>query len=234
MSFYLLDHHISRDRPRKDGVGRPWYPSSSEVKRFGLFHTAENLPDFNPPDMGAEAVAKYGATTERASWHWTVDSDSIIPMLPLSYTAFHVMGYNSPSVGVEVATIAAQWVNSPMTWRMAILENTAQVVFKIWLETGIPPVFRTRSEIDAGSWGWTYHSFLDPDRRTDPGNAFPSNWVLARAQDLIIAHQAQVPWYQPYVKEALARGIISPAADLRLDQPATRAEVIAMIVRATS
>ena len=221
---YLLQHGKQ--------ANKPWYPSRRAPLRFGVFHTAENLPDFDPPDLGAEAVAKYGATTERASWHMTVDSDSIIWMLPWSYTAWHVRNYNSPSLGVEMAMTASMWVESPLAWRMAILENTARVVAAANVIAGIPPIIRTRAEIDAGKWGWTFHRLLDPTRRSDPGAAFPHEWVLNRAEELLTATPPPpTHWAEVYATELVQEGIISEADDYRLDEPATRAELFAITSR---
>lgn len=222
--FYLLDHHVSRNIPRKDGKGRPWYMSRAKPLQFGVIHTAENLPDFRVPDLGAEAVAKYGATTERASWHDTVDSDSWIRMLPHSYTAFHVIGYNSPSAGLEIATQAAKWVDTPLGWRLAILENTAAWVAYCHQAHGFPIVLLTKAQVDAGTRGFTYHSRLDPTRRSDPGDAFPWSWVETRAKALVAAappppvspiyvdRNQWAPWAEASIENMIESGILRGTA----------------------
>lgn len=209
-----------------------WYETRRRPLRLGVMHVTTSLPDFKPPDVGAENAVKYGATTDRqVSWHFTVDSDSIIYTLPIAWTGFHVRDYNSISVGLEIAT-TTNWVNTPLDWRLKVLENVAQVMALMKHVAGIPLVFIGRAQVDAGNAGWTSHSELDPTRRTDPGVSFPWSHVIKRAEEIYTAEFGQ-PWYAQYVQKALDRGIISPAPDLRIDAPATRAEVIAMVVRAT-
>lgn len=214
--FYLLTNHPSRNIPRANGVGRPWYPTRNATLRIGVIHTAENLPDFNPPDMGAENVAKYGASTERASWHDTIDSDSWIRMLPHDHTAFHVVGYNSISVGVELATQAAKWVDTPLGWRLAILENCARWVADVSTRHGIPIRFLSKADVDAGMTGFTYHSRLDPSRRTDPGESFPWPHVQGRAKAMIGTPAVPVytdraewaPWAAASIETMIESGVL--------------------------
>ena len=167
--YYLLDH------PNPNG--RHYYTTRRKPIQIIVIHTAESLPDFTSPDMGAERVARYGATTSRsASWHSTIDSDSIIPMLPDSYTAFHVRGYNSQSLGVEIATQAHKWPIAPKDWIDKTITNLADVVRR-WGELYQIPYHRiARANVDAGSRGLVAHADLDPQRRTDPGAMFP--WDL--------------------------------------------------------
>lgn len=184
MSFYLLERHRSRDVPRLAGAGRPWYPTRTTCQHgytaphLIVLHSAENLPDWHGEDSGAESVARYGASTERASWHWTVDSDSVIMMLPHSFTAFHVRGFNTCSIGIEIATQAGKWLGAPLDWLHELYDQLADVLVTIKNDTGIPLVDRRD---DPSKWGVTTHAVLDPTRRTDPGQAFPFDWILQMA-----------------------------------------------------
>lgn len=171
--FYLLDHQNPHAPVRGDGRRFWGYSSRNQRARVGVVHSAENLPDFEPPDTGAEAVADYGATLDRqASWHDTVDSDTRIRMLPWEYTAFHVAGFNSPSVGLEIATQARRWADVPGPWKGAILLNAAGVVREWREQLGIPTRLITAAEARAGASGILGHALLDPARRSDPGPAF--------------------------------------------------------------
>ena len=168
---YLLDH--------PNPHGPHFHTTRREPIRLIVLHTAENAPDYTPPDTGAEAVARYASVTDRrVSWHVTIDSDSTIPMLPDEYTAFHVRGYNSISLGLEMATRAEEWYGSPDEWRYPLLYRVIDQLAE-WCQTHqIPPVYVTKSQVDAGRRGITGHAELDPTRRSDPGHAFPFTWVL--------------------------------------------------------
>jgi hypothetical protein len=171
--FYLLDHQNPHAPVRKDGRRFWGYPSRTKRVAVGVVHTAENLPDFEPPDTGAESVARYGATLDRAaSWHDTVDSDGRIRMLPWDYTAFHVGNFNSPSVGLEIATQARRWAEVPGPWKGAILLEAAAVVREWREQLGIPTRLITAAEAHAGVGGIIGHAPLDPTRRSDPGADF--------------------------------------------------------------
>lgn len=184
MSFYLLDNPNPNGKFYKPGP-RTQCPHGKGIHLI-VVHTAENLPDWTPPDQGAEKVARYASTTTRSvSWHATVDSDSIIEMLPDSYVAYHVRSYNYCSLGVEIATAAARWVGSPWEWREAILLNTARVV-ATWCKAHDIPVKRIdRVAANAGLKGIVAHADLDPERRTDPGGSFPWDWFLARVLEFV-------------------------------------------------
>ena len=173
MTYWLLEH--------PNPAGPFYHPTRNNPIRIIVLHTAENLPDFIPTDTGAEAVAHYASTTTRAvSWHATVDSDSIIDMLPDSYTAFHVRNYNSIGLGVEMATRANSWATAPDVWVEAVISNLADVV-RSWAEAYDIPYRRlTRVQVDAGEKGVVGHATLDPTRRSDPGQDFPWDILWAR------------------------------------------------------
>lgn len=173
MSYYLLDH-----------PGPPvtkWYTTRRKPIQAIVLHTAETLPDYTPPDSAGENVARYGAGTDRrVSWHATVDSDSIIPMLPDSYTAFHVRNYNSQTLGVEIATQARRWSTAPDEWVNKTITNLSDVVRR-WGDLYQIPFERIgKAEIDIGRRGIVAHADLDPGRRTDPGPDFPWGILWAR------------------------------------------------------
>ena len=181
MSYYLLDH------PNPNG---PFYYPTRRCA-FGhpyliVVHTAEALPDCDPSDTSAESVARYGATTTRpVSWHATVDSDSIIQMLPPEYTAFHAHGYNSCSLGIELATQADAWAQSPQWWIDLIIDRAAFVCAD-WVKQYQIPVRRiTRRQADEAEGGFISHAALDPGRRRDPGAAFPWQQFLARVSEFV-------------------------------------------------
>ena len=91
-----------------------------------VLHVTAGLEDFTPPDLGAESTIRYGLANARpASWHGIVDSDSVIDCLPDSYTAFHAIGYNSTTLGLEIANRDAKWAGKPQRWVDATIANAA-------------------------------------------------------------------------------------------------------------
>jgi len=173
MGYYLLDN----PNPNGDHFTR----TSVRQIRGVVIHTAENVADTIGPDGGAESVANYGATAARSvSWHATVDKDSIIYMLPDEYTAYHVIGYNATTLGIEQACQSAKWAEYPDDWVEATLNNTAKVVREWCKKYNIPMVRITKAEFDAGGKGILAHADLDPARRSDPGRTFPWDRFLQK------------------------------------------------------
>ena len=144
-----------------------------------VLHVTAGLEDFTPPDLGAESTIRYGLANARpASWHGIVDSDSVIDCLPDSYTAFHVIGYNSQTLGLEIANRDARWAGKPQRWVDATIANAAAWCRPRVAKYGLPVNLADKAEVDrcirAGRpFGFTYHSMLDPKRRIDPGRDFP-------------------------------------------------------------
>ena len=156
------------------------YYTSRRGKILGIvLHVTAGLEDFTPPDSGAEATIRYGLSNSRpASWHGIVDSDSVIDCLPDAYTAFHVVGYNSHTLGLEIANRDARWAGKPQRWVDATIANAAAWCRPRVAKYGLPVNLADKAEVDrcirAGRpFGFTYHRYLDPTRRIDPGRDFP-------------------------------------------------------------
>ena len=144
-----------------------------------VLHVTAGLEDFTPPDSGAEATIKYGQSNTRpASWHGIVDSDSVIDCLPDTYTAFHVVGFNSPTLGLEIANRDAKWTGKPQRWVDDTIRNAAEWCRPRVEKYGLPVQLCTAAEVRSAvaarrKFGFTYHRYLDPKRRIDPGFDFP-------------------------------------------------------------
>lgn len=179
------------------------YPSSTSAYRLtagdSFYSTRRNGPvlgivlhvtaglqdtDMVGPDHSAEGTASWALSSKaEVSWHAGVDSDSIVPCLPDTYTAWHAKGYNSRTWGVEISNRDAVWGNKPKDWTEATLRNAAKACAPIVKKYGLPLQRVTRSTVDARiaagkPFGFTYHSYLS-DIRVDPGKDFPWDRFIA-------------------------------------------------------
>ena len=199
------DYHYNRQRR---------LPGTTGAKKVNLvvLHTSEQKPDFKPPDDGAEWLVNYQLQTKRsASWHCSVDSETggegegIIFSLPESTRAWHVKhSYSMASVGIEMATEAHMWKTAPAEWVTAMLTNAAHVVGFWCVGLDIPPDLISRAQVDKGTAGVTYHGWLDPSRRTDPG----INGEFPDAQFFQLLNESVAQWKAtPAYK---GRGVVAP------------------------
>lgn len=180
MSYYLLEN------PNPNG--RHYYPSRrtckhgvppSQLPHLIVIHTAESRPDIKGEDTGAEGISRYVSTTSReVSWHASIDSDSTIDVLPDDHVAWHVRGYNTCSIGVEIATQAHKWGELPEWWKTRIYRNVREWVAEKAAEHGIPLELINEHRAAQGGRGVIGHRHLDPSRRTDPGAGFEWDRIL--------------------------------------------------------
>ncbi len=175
MSYYLIEN--------RQGA-KTWYDQRRSPVQIIIIHTAENLPDFEGEDTGAEAISRYAATTDRnVSWHASVDSDSVVDMLPDEAVGWHCRNYNSISLGMEIATQAHRWNEVPDEWEQAVLDNVADKVADWCRAHDIPPRKLSAAEVDAGEKGLVSHSTLDPSRRSDPGIGFEWDLLIEMVEE---------------------------------------------------
>ena len=206
-----------------------------------VVHTSESLPDFEGPDTSGEALARYASSTTRSvSWHATVDAGGAIPMLPDDYVGFHVINYNSCSVGMEIATQAALWASAAEkypTWYLSIMGEAANQVAWWCKIHDISPIRLTKLEADRGARGVIGHHALDPNRRTDPGHAFAWERFLIDVQARLSGHpyldRPEWPiWAVGSIQRAIDKGIM--VGDEHLWNPSrtvTRAEMALILDR---
>lgn len=147
-----------------------------------VLHVTAGLQDLDMVgvDDSAEATNRWGASKDRgkASWHVCTDSDTIAPALPDTYTAWHVVGYNSTTWGLEISNQDARWDNKPKAWVEATLRNAARAAAPIVKKYGLPLTLATKAEVDKAiaankPFGFSYHMWLNPENRRDPGTTFP-------------------------------------------------------------
>lgn len=206
--FYLLDN--------PNPHGPHYYTSRRKPVRVIVIHITASVEDqdMRGGDASAEQTARYAAnTTRQVSWHAGADSDSWLPLLPPSYTAWHVRGYNSGTWGLEISKSDVSWSDEPPAWVEATLSNAADACRPIAERYGIPLRRLTRAQVDAGMSGFVYHSDLDPGRRFDPGDDFP----IRRFFELI--EEGDMPSAKEIAKETVDEFLSRDIYDLPFDHP---------------
>lgn len=172
--------YLQQNPPR-----RAQYRAARRRTPTGLFvvHTAENTPDYTPPDTGGENVAGFiSRRGDAGSYHILADSDSWIHVVPFESEAYgDGTGSNPYAIHVSVATRAALWPTKPTWWREGAIRQLALGTRSAmhWLKTehGIDTPLRrvNKAQSTAGWGGFIGHGERDPGRRSDPGLGFP--WV---------------------------------------------------------
>lgn len=180
MGFTLLD--------RPNPHGQHYYPTRVKPLLAIVNHITAGLEDLDTVnDHSAENTANYAGNTDReVSWHSGSDTDSWVDLLPATYTAWHVLNYNSCTYGHEISKKHTDWRVMSPEWVHKTLRNAAigpdgrGGLKQIALRYGIPLRKATRAELDreianynAGRpWkpvGFIGHTELQPEDRLDPG-----------------------------------------------------------------
>lgn len=202
MGYYLLDNENSNASLRENGKKGNYYPKRSRDIQGIVLHTAEGGTD-------STAIAKYLSTTDRVvSAHVVIDSNKIVNLLPDDFTAFHVRGNNSKSLGLEFAYYASSWGTDK-----EFEDNIISLASKWCAEKSELYQIPVR-RIDYKDWlkgekGYISHSELDPERRSDPGANFPWEklFTLIKGKTYRKAQRQAPKWNQrvfvhtsPYVK----------------------------------
>ena len=193
VEFLLAGRTNPHSRVRDNGVRWWGYPSrrgGTDAIRCIAVHTAET----DPTATSAQTVASWQAyeATVPSSYHVLVDSDHTVRTVLDSQVAFHVGGFNTPSLGLSFATRAAWWDRNP-TWDQQALARAADQA-RIWCKDyNIPRRWLTRTQALAGQAGFVRHSVMDPSRRSDPGAKFPAQtfFDLIAQEDLMATLDAE-------------------------------------------
>ena len=170
----LYQYENPHSRVRADGRRGFYHPTRQGGKpRLIVLHTAET----RRRPGGARAVATWQARwAERpSSYHALADAGEVVIGLPDEAVAFHVVSYNTMSLGLSFATFASAWGQDP-EWDDAALRLGAQKAAEWCRLYSIPVEMRTKAQIDrggVGASGFSTHARLDPARRSDPGAGFP-------------------------------------------------------------
>jgi N-acetylmuramoyl-L-alanine amidase len=141
----------------------------------------------------AQSLTNWGNTPlsqggPEASWHWFVDPIAIVSMVPAQYAAWHASEANPMSEGFEQAGYArfsrSEWTTPE---GMKQLDNLAWLMAQRCVANNIPPVWLTTDQIEAVTKrgnrsirGLCTHRQIDPETRTDPGDGYPYDQLLAQ------------------------------------------------------
>jgi N-acetyl-anhydromuramyl-L-alanine amidase AmpD len=159
-------------------------PNYSEGRRDALdqvvLHTTEGdlASSLNTlTDPARQIVDENGQIQNaRVSAHYVVTGNTIYQLVSDDNEAWHAIGHNAHTIGVEVVGEA----HDPRTWSDAVVTQLSRLVAWLSLEYGIPLEYRAKGEPDIAR-GFVAHGALDPDRRHDPGIWFPWTQVKSAA-----------------------------------------------------
>jgi len=159
-------------------------PSRHTPVDWVVIHTAEMDEDLKGIDENAEALMNYAATTERdASWHYSVDSDSITQSVKEEDTAWHGGGggVNTRSIGIEHSGRAMQGITGwGDDYSLKMLRLSALLCADICKRNNIPVCKLGAAQLKAGAKGICGHNDLrlafGKTTHHDPGPDFP--WKL--------------------------------------------------------
>lgn len=149
-----------------------------------------------------------------ASWHWFVDPIAIVSQIDPQYAAWHASEANPISEGFEQAGYArfsrAEWL-TPVGLKQ--LDNLAWIMAQRAKVCGIPPVWLTTAQVVAACAGnrkikgFCTHRQIDPETRTDPGNNYPYDLLMAKVK----AYMGIKPPAKPVVVPASTKPAPKPA-----------------------
>ncbi len=179
LNYYLPANPNPYGRTRGTYGGKTmkghFYIGRSRTPSYVVVHTAEGGGPTRysiSNDKGADNVANYFSTSSRAaSYNALVDSNSVVWTVPLNWTAFQASCCNRSSVGVSVATRAADWQKNNQ-WDDRSLLNLAITTAQINENLKMPYRHVSGSEAINGRAGFTGHGEVQPKNRTDPGSKF--------------------------------------------------------------
>jgi len=152
-------------------------PRRGQIRQI-VVHDMESPEEPNTAENVAAWMA--GKTAPQASYHFGVDTNSIVQSVKLGDEAWHAPPINPTSVGIEHAGRASQrreeWLDP---YSLAELQLSAQLVRDLCIRLDIPMRWLTDAQLVAGEKGITTHAqvsraFKKSDH-WDPGAGFPAD-----------------------------------------------------------
>lgn len=124
-----------------------------------------------------------------ASWHWFIDPIARVRMIEEAYAAWHASEANPISEGFEQSGYArfsrAEWLTPDGLLQMESLAYTMAQRAKV---NNIPARWLSNAEVtratdgDRSVKGFCLHRQIDPETRTDPGDGYPYELLMAKVK----------------------------------------------------
>lgn len=158
-----------------------------DIRRI-ILHTTEGGPE--RLDFAEDVANFFAAPTTDVSAHYVTDVNSIVGCVDESDIAFHALGDNLHTIGIEMAGKASQtkeqWADA---FSKGELEMTATLCADICKRRNIPVRFLSDRELREGKSGFASHDAVSrvfgDDIRDDPGANFPWNKFLADVEAIL-------------------------------------------------
>lgn len=166
--------------------------SAPRVVRKVVIHSAET----GEHPLVAENIAAGSARPDapETSWHYAVDSDSIVQSVLETDVAWHAPGANRDGIGIELAGRARQTLDDwSDAYSRAMLILAANLTAHILARHRLPARLLHADDLraDPSASGITYHHAVSVAFRksthTDPGPGFPWVGFLANVRALLAA-----------------------------------------------
>lgn len=179
----------------------------------------------------AQSLTEWAITsTVVASWHRFVDPIARVYMMDDSVAAWHASEANPMSIGWEQAGYARftreEWLTPD---GLLQLNSLAYDMAQVALRDGIPPVWLTTEQVtaittfgDRTTKGFCLHRQIDPETRTDPGDAYPYELLMATIRQFMNPNAATTEEdFLMALSEAEQRRILAAADRINgtIDQP---------------
>lgn len=185
-------------------ASQKYFPVSGLPTQLIVLHSMEcPLANGYAHSVTKWALPSLAAGGPEASWHRSYGPDARVYFIPDELGAWHASEANPLSIGLEQTGYAsytrAQWT-TPDGLRM--LDTVAYDVAAICKRDGIPPVMlstaQVRAVLDSGNRsikGICYHRQIDPETRTDPGNGYPADLVVAGVKKYLGTTPPTKDWF---------------------------------------